>query len=103
MSGKLDQSLDEILSSRRHSARRGGRGPNRHTNTNRRTVAPPVGGIKKNHATTRNVRGAGRQVVPSGPADGVGASKIIVSNLVCITTLSLFKNPANFSYSSLPM
>lgn len=89
MSGKLDQSLDEILSSRRHSARRGGRGAYRHTNTNRRTVAPPVGGIKKNHATTRNTRGAGRQVVPSGPADGVGASKIIVSNLVSITSLSL--------------
>lgn len=84
MSGKLDQSLDEILSSRRHSARRGGRGANRHTNTSKRTVAPPVGGIKKSHATTRNPRGAGRQVVPSGPADGVGASKIIVSNLVCI-------------------
>lgn len=88
MSGKLDQSLDEILSSRRHSARRGGRGGNRNTNASKRNVAPPVGGIKKNHITTRNARGAGRQVVPSGPADGAGASKIIVSNLVCITTVS---------------
>lgn len=96
MSGKLDQSLDEILSSRRHSARRGGRGANRNTNTSKRTVAPPVGGIKKNHAT-RNARGAGRQVVPSGPADGAGASKIIVSNLVCINTLSKVENVPNFS------
>lgn len=87
MSGKLDQSLDEILSSRRHSARRGGRGANRNTNASKRNVAPPVGGVKKNHTTTRNARGAGRQVVPSGPADGAGVSKIIVSNLVCITTV----------------
>lgn len=88
MSGKLDQSLDEILSSRRHSARRVGRGANRNTNASKRNVAPPVGGVKKNHITTRNARGAGRQVVPSGPADGAGASKIIVSNLVCTTAVS---------------
>lgn len=87
MSGKLDQSLDEILSSRRHSARRVGRGANRNTNTSKRNVAPPVGGVKKNQTTTRNVRGAGRQVVPSRPADGTGVSKIIVSNLVCITSV----------------
>ena len=87
MSGKLDQSLDEILSSRRQTARRGGRGGNRAANTSKRTVAAPVGGIKKN--ISRTSRGTGRPIVPSGPADGVGGSKIIVSNLVCLTHLSI--------------
>lgn len=79
MSGKLDQSLDEILSTRRQSARGRGRGrrvPNP-ARSNGATVAAPVGGIKKNSKVTRG----GARAVPTGPAVGV-ESKIIVSNLV---------------------
>ena len=80
MSEKLDQSLDEILSTRRKTARRGGRGGRRAPNPANATVAP-IGGIKKN---TRVTRGTVKTGVPSGPAAGSGDSKIIVSNLVCI-------------------
>ena len=80
MSGKLDQSLDEILSTRRQTARgrgRGRRAPNP-ARTNGATVAAPVGGIKKN---IKVARGGAKAAVPSGPAAS-GDSKIIVSNLV---------------------
>lgn len=78
MSEKLDQSLDEILSTRRKSARRGGRGGRRAPNPTKATVAP-IGGIKKN---TKAARGTVKTGVPSGPSAGSGDSKIIVSNLV---------------------
>lgn len=81
MSEKLDQSLDEILNTRRKTARRGGRGGRRVPNPAKATVAP-VGGIKKN---TKVTRGIVKNGVPSGPSAGSGDSKIIVSNLVCIT------------------
>lgn len=80
MSGKLDQSLDEILSTRRSSARRG-RG-RRAPNTGKAhgvTTAAPVGGIRK---TTRPTRPNAKATIPTGPAGGNGESKIIVSNLV---------------------
>ncbi|MCJ1366253.1 hypothetical protein MMC16_005380, partial [Acarospora aff. strigata] len=80
MSGKLDQSLDEILSTRRTSARRG-RGRRAPTNTgksNGTTASAPVGGIKK---TTKITRMSAKSSVPTGPAAGNGESKIIVSNL----------------------
>lgn len=80
MSGKLDQSLDEILSTRRTSARRG-RG-HRAPATGKPagfTTAAPVGGVRK---TTRPTRMNARATVPTGPATGNGESKIIVSNLV---------------------
>ena len=81
MSGKLDQSLDEILSSRRKTAgRRGGRGGRRAGNGTKAASAAPVGGIQKN---TRGAKTApAKSTVPSGPAAGSGESKIIVSNLV---------------------
>ena len=80
MSGKLDQSLDEILSTRRQSARGRGRARRAPTSarTNGATAAAPVGGIKKNSKVTR---GGTKAAVPSGPAT-TGDSKIIVSNLV---------------------
>lgn len=80
MSGKLDQSLDEILSTRRSSARRGrGRRAPNTGKTNGVTTTAPVGGIKK---TTRPTRTNVKATVPTGPASGNGESKIIVSNLV---------------------
>ena len=78
MSGKLDQSLDEILSSRRKTAGRGGRGGRRVGNGTKAAAAAPVGGIRKN---TRGAKTAPAKI-PSGPAAGSGESKIIVSNLV---------------------
>ena len=81
MSGKLDQSLDEILSTRRKTAGRRGRGGRRAgTGTKAAAAAPVVGGIQKN---TRGAKAApAKSAVPSGPAAGNGESKIIVSNLV---------------------
>jgi THO complex subunit 4 len=77
MSGKLDQSLDEILSTQRRSAVRGRRGRRVPTAGRTTAVVPPVGGIKK---TTKQARG-GIKAVPTGPSGGNGDSKIQVSNL----------------------
>ena len=81
MSGKLDQSLEEILSARKQTARRGrgGRGRGRRAPaSSRATVAAPAGGVQKN----RNTKGPAKATAPSGPSAGSGDSKIIVSNLV---------------------
>ena len=86
MSGNLDKSLDEILSTRRNTARRG-RGGRRVPNAARKSAAAPVGGVKK--ATKETPRTSGRSSVPSGPAGGSGDSKIIVSNLVRINQQSI--------------
>ncbi|RDL37273.1 putative mRNA export protein mlo3 [Venustampulla echinocandica] len=79
MSGKLDQSLDEILSTQRRSSVRGGKAGRRST---RRTasnpvVATPVNGVKKSARGPKNVVKA----IPTGPSGGSGESKILVSNL----------------------
>lgn len=80
MSGKLDQSLDEILSTRRKTAGRPGRGGRRVGSRAKTVTAAPVGGIHKN---TRGAKTApAKSAAPSGPAAGNGESKIIVSNLV---------------------
>lgn len=82
MSGKLDQSLDEIVSTHRRGAGRGGRGARRSTRPTRSAAAPaapaaPVGGVKK-HTKAR-----GGAKVPTGPSAGArGDSKILISNLV---------------------
>ena len=80
MSGKLDQSLDEILSTRRKTAGRRGRGGRRVGNATKAATVAPVGGIQKN--TRGSKTATAKSVVPSGPAAGSGESKIIVSNLV---------------------
>jgi len=79
MSGKLDQSLDEILSTQRRSATRG-KGPRRARRAPKpgsTATAPPVGGVKK-HAKTAK---AAVKATPTGPAIAPGDSKIQVSNL----------------------
>lgn len=78
MSGKLDQSLDDILSTRRPTARRD-RGGRRAASSARTMVAAPAEGIKK---SSKVARGVVRTAVPSGPAAGNGEFKIIVSNLI---------------------
>ena len=79
MSGKLDQSLDDILSSRPRG--RGGRRGGRRVPTAASKVSTraPVGGIQKN---TKTAKSTAKAAAPNGPAAGTGDSKIIVSNLV---------------------
>ncbi|BDD54889.1 hypothetical protein MPDQ_008074 [Monascus purpureus] len=75
MSAKLDKSLDELLSSRRRTARRGaGR---RSTISKAGTASTPVGGVKK---STKPAKTAGKGAQP-GPSSAPKESKIIVSGL----------------------
>ena len=92
MSGKLDQSLDEILSTRRNTAR--GRPVRRGTRT--RAVAAPVGGVQKNTKTVAKTTTKG-----AAAAAGGLDSKIIVSNLVRSCPCSL-RDP-QLTKSSPPM
>jgi THO complex subunit 4 len=94
MSGKLDQSLDEILSTQRRSAVRGkgGRRGRRVPQAGRTTaVAAPVGGVKK---TPKQAKGAVK-AIPTGPSGGPSDSKIQVSNLVS-TVRALDVEHANY-------
>ena len=79
MSGKLDQSLDEILSTRRKNTARRGRG-RRAPNAARVTSAAPAGGIQKSTKGKASAKAA--PAASSVPA--IGDSKIIVSNLVSL-------------------
>ncbi|KAK2038608.1 hypothetical protein LZ31DRAFT_532966 [Colletotrichum somersetense] len=76
MSGKLDQSLDEILSTQRRSA--GGRRSQRRSTGGRPAAAAPVGGVQK---TSKPARAAANKPNAAKPAQGTGDSKVIVSNL----------------------
>ena len=82
MSGKLDQSLDDILKDRRQNVRRP-RGGRRAAKAGIRSITSkaPVGGVKK---ITKAIKAPGKSNVPTGPAGSV-ESKIIVSNLVGTT------------------
>ena len=83
MSGKLDQSLDEILSTQRKSA-----GRRRSTRRSAgRPATAPAGGIQK---TTKLARNAAKPA-PTKNAAAAGISKIMVSNLVCYRTMFLYK------------
>lgn len=82
MSSKLDQSLDEITGARRANARRQ-RGGKARVST---------GGVTKNVAQK-----AAKPAKPAAPAaarpvPATGESKIIVSNLVCISSLHHIPN-----------
>jgi len=79
MSGKLDQSLDEILSTQKSVRGRGQRRGRRAPQAGRTTavVAAPVGGVKKN---PKQAKGAVK-AIPTGPSGGNGESRIQVSNL----------------------
>jgi hypothetical protein len=79
-SGKLDQSLDEILSVNKRSGVRGRGRQGRRVSRPGKTaaVAAPIGGIKK---STKQAKG-GAKAIPTGPSGGSGDSRIQVSNLV---------------------
>ncbi|EEQ30123.1 conserved hypothetical protein [Microsporum canis CBS 113480] len=81
MSGKLDKSLDEILSTRRQARRTNQRRP-----AAKAAKAAPVGGVRK---STRQAKPTSK-AIPAGPAVGSGEGKIIVSGLVSQTSLSCF-------------
>ncbi|KAG8350509.1 hypothetical protein FVEN_g11315 [Fusarium venenatum] len=74
MSGKLDQSLDDITQAQRRGARRRS---NPRRSAGRPAAAAPIGGIQKN---TKPARGSGAKPVPAKAAPNKD-SKIIVSNL----------------------
>ncbi|KAK2628006.1 hypothetical protein QTJ16_002652 [Diplocarpon rosae] len=76
MSGRLDKSLDEIITSQRTTAGRGRtrRGSRRSAPAGKVATVAPVGGIKKNLKSTRSAV----KPVPTGPS-GTGEGKIMVS------------------------
>jgi THO complex subunit 4 len=81
MAGKLDQSLDEILSSQRKTQQ--GRRRSQRRSTGAKPANPaPAGGIQK---STKPARGATKPT-PAKSAGLTGESKIMVSNLVCYQT-----------------
>lgn len=79
MSSKLDKPLDDIVSAKRQSAR------NRRTSQRRsngpKPAGPVVGGVQKNSKPTR---GAAAKPIPA-KTTATGDSKVLVSNLVCVT------------------
>ena len=76
MSGKLDQSLDDIVSTRRTAGR--GRGRGRRVSAR----APLTGGVQKTKATGKPATAK----AAAAPAAVTGSdTKIIVSNLVSIS------------------
>jgi THO complex subunit 4 len=78
MSGKLDKSLDEILSSRPRGGPAGRRRSQRRSSGRLATTAP-VGGIQK---TTKPTRAAAAKTAPIKAGARTSDSKVIVSNLV---------------------
>ena len=77
MSGKLDQSLDEILSTQRRNATKR-RSSRRTAVGNRPAPTAPAGGIQKKQQPARNAN----KPTPAKGARLTGESKIMVSNLV---------------------
>ncbi|KAK6067073.1 RNA recognition domain-containing protein [Seiridium cupressi] len=86
MSGKLDQSLDEIVSTQRKAGGRRGRNPARRASGRPATTAP-VGGVQKN---SKKPQAATKQA-PAKAAGGPGDSKVVVSNLPKDVTESQIK------------
>ncbi|KAI6380452.1 hypothetical protein MCOR25_001643 [Pyricularia grisea] len=74
--GKLDKSLDEIVSSQRRTV--GRRGGAARRSTGRPAPAAPVGGIHKN---TRAARSAVQKPAPAKSSGAPGTSKVVVSNM----------------------
>ncbi|EAQ86635.1 hypothetical protein CHGG_07888 [Chaetomium globosum CBS 148.51] len=77
MSGKLDQTLDEILTSQRRNQQGRRRSTRRTAGTTRPAPAAPAGGIQK---STKPARGANKPT-PTRAGGVTGESKIMVSNL----------------------
>ncbi|RYP23274.1 hypothetical protein DL765_001183 [Monosporascus sp. GIB2] len=89
MSGKLDQSLDEILSTQRRAA--GGRRRSQRRSSGRPAPAAPVGGVQKN---LKQPRAAATKQAPAKATGGHGESKVVVSNLPKDVNENQIKHPA---------
>lgn len=76
MSGKLDQSLDEILSTQRRTA--GSHRRSQRRSSGRPATTAPVGGVQKN---LKQPRAAATKQAPAKATGGHGESKVVVSNL----------------------
>ncbi|KAI2642268.1 hypothetical protein GGS21DRAFT_297405 [Xylaria nigripes] len=76
MSGKLDQPLDEIISTQRRAI--GGRRRSQRQSSGRPAATAPVGGVQK---TSKQPRNAAAKQVPAKAAGGHVESKVVVSNL----------------------
>ncbi|KAI1825781.1 hypothetical protein F4861DRAFT_537800 [Xylaria intraflava] len=76
MSGKLDQPLDEIISTQRRAV--GGRRRSQRRSTGRTATTAPVGGVQK---TSKPPRNAVTKQAPVKAAAAHGESKVVVSNL----------------------
>lgn len=90
MSGKLDKSLDEIISTQRRSSVRG-RGARRNARrpgAAKPAVAAPVGGIKKN---TKQANKGAAKAVPTGPSGGNSEGRILVSGFPKDITEAMIK------------
>lgn len=79
MSGKIDQSLDEIISTQRRSSNRGkgGRRIRRTTHVGRATTVTPSGGVRKMAKSVKRIVKA----APTGPSGSPSNGKIIVTGL----------------------
>ncbi|KAI5928061.1 RNA recognition domain-containing protein [Camillea tinctor] len=77
MSGKLDQPLDEIISSQRRAVA-GGRRRSQRRPAGRPATTAPIGGVQK---TSKQNRAATTKQTPAKAAGGNGESKVVVSNL----------------------
>lgn len=99
MSGKLNQSLEEILKDKRSSATRGGRGGRPRRGAKPAQPAAPAGGIKKN-TSTKPARGAVKQA-PTKGAKGSRGSMIQIGNLVSIlpSRVCTYNVPLTSSFS----
>ncbi|KAF2018669.1 hypothetical protein BU24DRAFT_405435 [Aaosphaeria arxii CBS 175.79] len=75
--GKLDQSLDDILKTRRQSSRRG-RGSRRPGTGRPAATEAPVGGVQKATRPAKQAKGGAAASIPTA---GSGESKIMISNL----------------------
>ena len=79
MSGKLDQSLDQIMTDRKTTnpkPRRTARPTRGAAQRAKAAIANPTGGVQKNTKAPKNAPKA-----PAGAGQNSGESKIIVSNL----------------------
>ncbi|RYC61679.1 hypothetical protein CHU98_g4543 [Xylaria longipes] len=88
-SGKLDQPLDEIISTQRRAV--GGRRKSQRRSAGRPVATAPIGGVQK---TARLPRNATAKQAPAKAAGGNGESKVVVSNLPKDVNETQIKSPS---------
>lgn len=85
MSGKLDQSLDQIMHDGGSTARRGKGRPRqsgrRAAQKAKAAIAAPAGGVQKNTKASANTAKTATMAAPKAPAPARGSSKVLISGL----------------------